>query len=201
MNDDLSYLFEFNLAGNPVAAARSAIIPTVSSPLGLTEWKRLGLAPNTPYFNSGVLVIDRAAWQSADLTQRVLDFVRDYRDHIRLLDQDGMNAVLAGKFAPLPLRWNQEDLLRTGLHLGYLVFPQAEVTEAERAPAIVHFTGREKPWLKWCGDPATGDWWELIRSTEFRGYEPPSAPVRERAAALISRLLGYGIGPKLRGRR
>jgi lipopolysaccharide biosynthesis glycosyltransferase len=200
VNDDLSYLFEFDLAGNPIAAARSVNIPTVSSPLGLMDWKRLGLAPNTPYFNSGVLVVDRAAWQSADLTHRVLDFVRDYRDHARFLDQDGMNAVLAGKFARLPLRWNQEYMLRTGRHLGYLVFPQAEVTEAERAPAIVHFTAREKPWLKWCRDPATGDWWELIRSTEFRGYEPPSPPVRERAAALISRLLGYDVGPKRPGR-
>ena len=100
VNDDLSYLFEFNLAGNPVAAARSVTIPTVSSPLGLSEWKRLGLAPNTPYFNAGVLVIDRAAWQSADLTQRVLDFARDYGGDTRFLDQDAMNAVLAGKSRP-----------------------------------------------------------------------------------------------------
>jgi len=201
VNDDLSYLFEFNLAGNPVAAARSVAIPTVSSPGGVKKWKRIGLAPNTPYFNSGVLVIDRAAWQSAELTQRVLDYVRAYRDATRFADQEGMNAVLAGQFARLPLRWNQQHLLRTGLHLGYLVLPQAEVTEAERAPAIVHFTGVEKPWLRWCRDPATGDWWELIRSTEFRGYKPPSPPVRERVAARISRLLGYDIRPSPRGRR
>lgn len=181
---DLSYLYSFDLAGHPIAAVQDQGIPQVSNPWGLRMWRNLGLSPTTPYMNSGVLVIDTEAWRARDLGTSILEFVAEHRKELSLADQDGFNAVLAGDFAPLPLRWNQQTVLREPNHLGYSFHSQLDVDEAIMDPAIIHFTGPKKPWHRSCADPSTSDWLELLQKTEFRDYEAPRPTRRARASYL-----------------
>ena len=51
----ISELWTIELNGNPIAAVQDMAIPRVSSPLGLGEFEALGLSPDTPYFNNGLL--------------------------------------------------------------------------------------------------------------------------------------------------
>jgi lipopolysaccharide biosynthesis glycosyltransferase len=173
VRDDLGSLYRQDLHGNVIAAVRSISVPHVSDPFGLSQWEELGLPATTPFFNSGVLVIDTGAWGRADMTRRILDFVSANGDELKFAEQDGMNAVIAGAFQPLPLRWNQESAHRDPANpfhpylLGYAALPEDEVREALHNPALTHFTGPVKPWHPGCTDPAGAEWWALPAATAF----------------------------------
>jgi len=94
----------------------------------------LGLGPDTPYFNNGVTVIDRAAWTARGLGMAALHHVLDHRAACPYLEQDGLNAVLRGDFAPLSPRFN---FMGDFFHLD---------VEEEIAPIVRHFVTRPKPW-------------------------------------------------------
>jgi lipopolysaccharide biosynthesis glycosyltransferase len=194
VRDNLDFLFSFDLGGAPLGAVQTAVVSQ-----GLPTWRSLGLSPNTPYFNSGVLVIDVDAWRARNLGDAVLNFVVEHRDDIRWNDQDGFNGVLAGDFAPLPLRWNQEAALRRPTHQYFLFYPAAEVDEAIANPAVIHFTGQDKPWMPGSTDPATAEWRMLFEKTTFwnpeSGVSPEPAKVgrflrlRQRALYVIRKIL------------
>ena len=187
--DDLGALFWFDLDGAAVGAVQSQVIPHVSNPLGLRRWRTLGLSPTTPYLNSGVLVIDAEAWRREGLSKAVMQFLIENRDALSLGDQDGLNAILRGRFARLPLRFNVETQLREANHLGYSFFGADEVDEALENPAILHFSGPSKPWHRGCTDPARDEWLKVLRSTDFADYQPSAPAKRLRAVWLLRRLL------------
>jgi lipopolysaccharide biosynthesis glycosyltransferase len=185
---DIGFLFSFDLKGAPVAAVQSPTIPHVSNPMGLAQWRSIGISPRTRYMNTGVLVIDVDAWKTRNIGRAVLDFVRNNLEFLSLADQDGLNGVLAGDWAELPLRWNQESCLRRNTHFAYSFFPRDEVDEAINDPAIVHFTGPKKPWRRGCSDAAAPKWLDLLERTV---YELPQTPnrLRSRIVSVGRRLL------------
>ena len=85
----------------------------------------LGLDPELPYFNSGVMVIDVARWRAAAVARRVIEY--STRHPSRNQDQDGLNLVLSGAWCPLDPRWN--------------VFPRlaADFDEPAPDPWVLHF--------------------------------------------------------------
>jgi lipopolysaccharide biosynthesis glycosyltransferase len=180
VRDNLEFLFSFDLGDAPVAAVQTAIVSQ-----GLPQWRLLGLSPTTAYMNTGVLVVDVDAWRARDIGNAVLTFAFEHGETLRWADQDGFNAVLAGDFARLPLRWNQESALRRPTHSGYALFAANEVDEAIENPGIVHFSGMNKPWHADCTDSAAADWLRILENTEYRDYEPP----REARSAATGRFL------------
>ena len=68
--------------------------------------RSLGLDLATPYFNAGLMVIDRAAWRAAALGDRAARALRDEPRRFPFMEQDALNAILAGGFAPLSPRCN-----------------------------------------------------------------------------------------------
>src|SRR5271166_2026966 len=79
----LSRLADFDLGGRPLAAAYDMIfLMDNKGDDGLVrQFKRsrrgLGLALDTPYFNAGLMAIDRAAWRAERLTERVTKALSD----------------------------------------------------------------------------------------------------------------------------
>jgi lipopolysaccharide biosynthesis glycosyltransferase len=175
--DNLDYLFSFDLGGAPIAAVQSAIVSQ-----SLPQWRDLGLAPTTPYLQTGVFVADLEAWRARALGDAVLQFTFEHADTLRWADQDGFNALLAGNFARLPLRWNAESVLRRATHSAYTLFEADEVEEAILNPAVVHFSGMHKPWHPGSTDPATNEWTRLLANTEYRDYEPERSAARSVAS-------------------
>ncbi len=189
VREDLSPIFHVDLGASAIAAAQSATVPHVSNPYGLAAWRSLGLAPDVPYLNSGVLVIDTDRWRQRDLGRAVLDFVTRHRDELHTADQDGFNGVLRGDFARLELRWNQEATLREPSHFAYTAFDRDEVDEAINNPAIIHFTGADKPWKQGCRDTATAEWRALLGRTDYRNVKPEPPSARQRLVSIGKRLL------------
>jgi len=95
-------------------------------------------------------VINMKPWRHDGVGRAVLEYVRQFKPIVRFPDQDGLNAVLFGKWRQLDLAWNaQVDNLINPTQLG-----QTSVDEEIRRrreellyhPRIQHYAGRKKPW-------------------------------------------------------
>ena len=68
--------------------------------------RALGLDPATPYFNAGLMVVDRAAWRAAELGERATRALRDAPRDSPSWSRTRSTPTLAGGFAPLSPRCN-----------------------------------------------------------------------------------------------
>lgn len=139
-------LFEVDLGGAVVGAARDPYTRRFSDNgalPGITEG-RLRLDPRSHYFNSGVLLIDTAAWRDARVTDVALDYIARHADVARYPDQDALNYALYERWHRLPRRWNYAMPYRLETNMG------GNLADAR----IIHFVGPEKPWtsLYWAGE-------------------------------------------------
>ena len=91
----------------------------------------IGRPASTPFFNSGVLVVDRYRWRERDVTARALRYARERTQPIIHHDQAVLNAVIGGDWRPLGPEWNVGVRGLTG--------PECD------AAAILHYKGRIKP--------------------------------------------------------
>ena len=97
------------------------------------QFRRLGL-PAVPYFNAGVLLMDVAAYNAADLLGQCLQLGRRKADQMIRHDQNLYNAVLQGDWAELSPVWNWQYTWASRFF------------EAMQDAHIVHFIGSRKPW-------------------------------------------------------
>ena len=163
---DLVRLWETDLGGFHLLAVRDAVVPLVSSQYGIRRWRELGLSRTAPYFNAGVMLIDVDRWRQDDIGALAGDYLRQAPDVI-FWDQEGLNAVLPGRWGALDPRWNR--------------MPNADrrggTGRAYAAPWIVHFSGTLKPWL--LPEPSSGArslFYRHLDETPWAGWRPGWAP-------------------------
>lgn len=135
VQDDLAALWERPFAGHVLLAVQDAYV-------------QRGLDPRmpAPYFNSGLMVIDLAAWRAADVEAACLGAARRLQHTTRWLDQDALNAGVAGRWGALPPRWNKQYWLDVLPDWRCSPYSAEEFEEARCRPAIVHFCSETKPW-------------------------------------------------------
>lgn len=129
---DFSAIFEIALGDHPIAAVRDNLQwthPTRQIP----DFANVGLTP-TKYFNSGVMLIDVAAYQSQKILEQCIAFGRAHNDKLRQHDQELLNCVLHGNWAELSPLWNWQQPTRSAYF------------EVMQPIAITHFIGPCKPW-------------------------------------------------------
>src|SRR5208282_1975426 len=91
----LERLESFDLGGKPLAAAYDMIFymdfrgDALARRFQRTR-RSLGLALDTPYFNAGLMAIDRAEWRAEKLTERVIGALRDAPDRFPFMEQDAL---------------------------------------------------------------------------------------------------------------
>jgi hypothetical protein len=89
--------------------------------------------PFSPYFNSGVLLIDVAKFNALSIGEKVLDLISQRGADLVWHDQTALNAVLGGNWAQLPVQWNFQYSHKTML------------LSAHFDVCFYHFIGRRKP--------------------------------------------------------
>jgi len=97
-------------------------------------YARLGLRPETPGLNSGVMLFNLPEWRAQNWTERIFQFCRKYPNDLVAADQTALIATFAGRFAPLDQRYN--------VHL----FSYSAAEDPAQLPGIYHFVGSPKPW-------------------------------------------------------
>jgi lipopolysaccharide biosynthesis glycosyltransferase len=155
---DLSSLLLLDLGGSPIAAVRDLGIGSV----GAGDQQRA-------YFNSGVLVVDTAAYRQAGIKELALDYAAS-GGRARFPDQDSLNAVV-DSWVELDYSWN--------FLMGHVRFDRTGAwttreemarlySQVKRGPVILHFTAHSKPWSPRQTGPGSLRWtmW-LIRSRWF----------------------------------
>jgi lipopolysaccharide biosynthesis glycosyltransferase len=175
----LDALWSAELGEAPVAAVRDAHFPWVVS-WDTVPWRELGLAPEAPFFNSGVMVIAMPEWRRLDVGRRALDLLSASSP---MLDQCVLNAVLVGSWTPLAPTWNVQSYHLIGDDcLSYATEGAARLDAALADPAIVHFTVGtfNRPWQAPCSNPYRDEWLAHLDHTPWAGWRPTPVPMARR---------------------
>ena len=167
----LDELAAHDLGGRMVGAVRDALLPFASMAL---PWRDLGIPPEQPYFNSGVMVVDFELWRINQIGRRAIELLRE-RD-LPYADQGALNVVC--DWAPLSPRWNLQQAHLSDTSPVWGIEGRPDLDEAAAIPSILHFNGRIKPWEAGCPHPRAAEW------TEAAGFAP-SRSLRARTRSLI----------------
>ena len=140
----------------------SAVIAAVGGPSRLNI--ALGRDQSVPYYNSGVVLINRPEWQRQMLTERAFELLGQRT--FTFPDQDVLNLLAEGQFIGLDSRWNQQR--------------RDMVPEETR---IVHFT-HAKPNTTYCVHP------DKAAFLEYRSQTPwKNARLRTKLDKRLNRLV------------
>lgn len=181
-------LWRMSLDGKSTGAVREAQAPWAAGPMG-TDWRDLGMSPDTAYFNSGVLLIDLDAWRREGIGPAALDVLR--RTRPRWGDQCALNAVLGGRWLELPRRWNLQTADAAGRGIAWALW-RGDVEAALADPAVVHYSERIKPWhAAPQAHPLAPLWFDQLERTALSGWapEPPRKAFVRRAARRVQRAM------------
>lgn len=94
----------------------------------------IGLAANSTYINSGVMLMNLARIRQLGKTAQLLKNANELKDIVRIQDQDIINITFKGEIARFDKRYNYTDSDRR------------EATLQSDDVVIAHFNTRNKPW-------------------------------------------------------
>lgn len=177
----LAAMYQEDLDENIIGAVRDANSPWAAGTWG-ANWRELGLEPSLPYFNAGVLLIDIARWRQEAVGTLCVELLRQFRP--RWGDQDALNTVLGGRWRELPRRWNLQTPELTGDSPGWALW-RSEVEAAIADPAVIHYTGMDKPWHLASKHPRAEDWLHWLDRTAWAGWRP--TPPKESHLEVMAR--------------
>jgi lipopolysaccharide biosynthesis glycosyltransferase len=173
---NLSELWQADMGENYLLAVRDTWTPCISSPTGRLNYQKLGLDPNAPYFNAGVLVIDLKKWRDNHFSEKVLKYFTQNLEFIGLYDQGLLNVLLVGKWGKLDPKWNfNVTSFYDYSSNSYLAWTDSQSFYSEDIynrlvsnPSIVHFIS-DKPWVsRHC--PSSANFFKYVDKTKWSGW-------------------------------
>ena len=132
----LRSLFTTDLSLSAAAAVRDVFTRRIVDGRlpGLDRY--LNIDHQRPYFNSGVLLINRPLWRHYSIELAALEYVRNNKGVTRFPVQDALNVALHGLWKPIGKEWNYMRPYRLEPQFnGFL-----------RHAALVHFITAHKVW-------------------------------------------------------
>ena len=137
---DLSQLFDLKLSSDKILAAVRD-----SETLSLGNDSRIvadavNLSAQSPYFNSGVMLMNLDELRKQNFVERSLEFLQTWRGHYRFWDQSAINFLLHDRIAALPEHWNRASW-------------QFDQQEDNDLRCVLHYTS-SAPWLRKTPGPA-----------------------------------------------
>lgn len=175
---NLADLWTLDLEGYPVAAVEN-LSPTACRDINL---------PRHEYFNSGVLVMDLDAWRREGIHHQVTEYARHHAARLEFVDQCSLNAVLHKRWLRLPVNWNQQsDIFKVILkYSDGCSYSIQELESGMWSPAIVHFTGKKKPWKIYCFHPFKFRYREVLAQTPWADMPAPDDDLKTRLKFLMA---------------
>jgi lipopolysaccharide biosynthesis glycosyltransferase len=197
---NIEELWQIDVGDNDVLAVQDDNQWFVSTAIGLPNYQTLGLDPDQKYFNAGLLVINLKKWREERLGRKVMVFCQENRDYIQDADQDGLNAMIKGRWGQLDPRWNQMPRIHTYTSWQDSPYDQASYIALRDDPYIVHYTNAPKPWQRGCQHPEKSLFFDYLDQTAWRGWREPiwQPAVRKagrgvrKAKKLLARFTAFG---------
>lgn len=154
VRDPIEGLFETDMQSFPLAAVRDSISPFIIGKRDMAQNRDL-FEYADPYFNSGMLLIDLDAWREFDMREKVKAIAERGIMNRLYYDQDMLNLIFHNNWLALDWRWNTID---------------AHPAHEGMNPAILHFTGVNKPWALPAGilrSTAYARWYRHVMTNEL----------------------------------
>lgn len=108
----------------------------------------------TPYYNSGILLMDLNVWRKKNIKNKLIQFMRNYPERCLYPDQDAINACLADEIVSLPYIYNFQERWYEPQQYWLMHRNKWKAIEnAKKSPVILHFTAPRKPWMDDCSHP------------------------------------------------
>ena len=157
------------------------IYPSILRQLGILE--KTGF-----YINSGVLMVDLVKWRKHQAGERLLRFYRENGERLFCGDQDAINHVMAESIGPLPVEYNfftnyryfrYETLVKLCPAYVHCAGSREAFEAAKRQPAVIHFMGAERPWIRGNRNPYRKRFQKWLDLSAFAGM--PLTEGREAA--------------------
>jgi len=189
LNDDVDRLFRVDLEGNTIGAVQDFKIGHMASFLGVAFHEEVGIPAEAPYFNSGVMLVDRAKWDREQLTAKLSECLVQFGGRHRFGDQDSLNTVLYEDWKPLDPTWNVQTVAYRDDVTEYLIYEPAALRAAVQDPALYHFTEAKKPWHMDCENPMGHVFRKHVRECEFIGTKEAGVFVAKQLPMTIDRWL------------
>lgn len=169
VSDDLSLLWNVDLENNYIGGCLDVFEGTESK-------TSVGLNPDDPYINAGVLLIDLDAWRKIDLPKQFIKFLYDHNGEVHHHDQGIINGVCKGHILILPPQYNMHSTVYS--HPFHLIkkitnpyYTEKEYNDAIEKPMIIHFTEGfyNRPWKDNCQHPMRKKFIDAQNSTPWVG--------------------------------
>jgi lipopolysaccharide biosynthesis glycosyltransferase len=139
---DLGSLMEVDLCGRPCAAVQDPVVPSLGSDYPWPPPDQF--SPESPYLNSGLLVIDIDQWRKERVSEQTFQVLKRDGTRCTYWDQTALNRVLQGRWQALSSAWN---------------YPSKKFDfRSARETHLLHYLSIEKPWCSDSGSEAQEVW-------------------------------------------
>lgn len=129
---------------------------------------------DSPYFNSGVLLINTTYWKENNINQKLTEFIYKNPEKCIYPDQDALNIILNNKIKFLPYRYNfQEKLYQADFKDLFIHRSKWNcILEEKKVATIIHFTDNIKPWHIECNHPLKALFFHYISKCGIIDFKP-----------------------------
>jgi len=159
-------LFDLDMTGYALAA-----VPM--SPKSGEFLRKLGMPEKSKYFNAGVLLLNLDFWRENNVERKLFEIKTEkLKTTNHFHDQDMLNIALHDKTLYLPLTWNSRARLANEFRAGEFECPVAEIKEAVKKPAIIHYTNKIKPWHREFPFPHGGKYLKYHKISPYKNNSP-----------------------------
>lgn len=204
INGNIRELFDMDLG--------EATVGMAIDPIGKGHKKNVGVEPEKPYYNSGVLLIDINKWKDNDCEKKLLEFAKQHNGKTPYVDQGLINGALKNYITTIPLKfnlitvycdYNYEELLIYRKPVGEF-YPKNEVENAVKNPMIIHYTKSiftERPWIENSTHAKKDIWYKYkaISPWKDEGFKPATTKGSKKTFVKLCRILPRGLSVRLQG--
>lgn len=167
--------------------------------------KYLNLKKDEPYYNSGVMLIDRFLWEKEDITNKCVELLRKKQGSFKFTDQDLLNKILKGRILTLPQTYDFFSNYHYRSYKSLINFAPwyascstlAQYESARANPMIVHFAGDERPWNNGNFNPYKADYEKYLDFSPWAGKKKIRGHEKEMFFYHLMNLM-TGIFPSVR---
>ena len=118
------------------------------------------------------LVVNEDLQKLWAISTQAIEYLEQNKEHVLNWDQDGVNAVLAGKWRELDPRWNQTPSVYKYRSWKDSPFTEDDGVTVIQQPYIIHFATAIKPWHYYCEHPAKDLFFQYLDMTSWSGWRP-----------------------------
>ncbi len=182
---DLKELWNQDISVHACGGVIDTYAPRADADYGIHNYKQLGIPPETKCLNAGVLLINIKLWKEQKVTERALAYLSQYKDEMKLVSQQALNATLNGDWYELDPRWNQ---LINPLPF-YDADPPSVPTLDALEPGILHFITTCKPWHFHYRHPYGQQYLKELSHTSWSSWQPQGPSFLSKVTQKLKRLL------------